>query len=84
MSAEPDPAAAQSARADGDRLAATALFLMTEYMSRRSPLLASLVASELRAIERRAGAASDLSRVAAKLRERWWLAAQNEEMSWNP
>lgn len=76
------PARAKSSRparmpSEGQRLAATALFLMTEYIESRRPMLAAMVAGELLAIEREAGANPDLAAVVARLRYRWWQLAQN-------
>ena len=61
---------------DVDRYAATALFLMTEYFERANPVLASLIVSELLALERRAGQGSPLADVVSRLRRRWRDRAQ--------
>lgn len=75
MSATPGPPP------DGETLSATALFLMTEYMECRRPMLAALIAGELLAIERRSGPESPLAGVVARLRQRWWMLAQAGEAS---
>lgn len=62
---------------EGQRLAATALFLMTEYIESRRPMLAAMIAGELLAIERQAAQDPDLAIIVARLRYRWWQLAQN-------
>lgn len=62
-------------------LSATVLFLMTEYMEYRRPMLAALIAGELLVIERRSGPDSDLAGVVSRLRRRWWKLAQAGEAS---
>lgn len=57
-------------------LTATALFLMTEYMEKRSPMLAAMIAGELLALERHARDDSPIAAVVACLRHRWWLMAR--------
>lgn len=59
------------------RLLATVLFLMTEYIESRRPMLAALVAGELLALERQNSLDPDLAGIAARLRHRWWRMAQN-------
>lgn len=75
MSATPEP------QPDGETLSATALFLMTEYMECRRPMLVALIAGELLVIERRSGPESPLAGVVGRLRQRWWKLAQAGEAS---
>lgn len=73
MPAIPEP------QVDGETLSTTALFLMTEYMECRRPMLAALIAGELLALERQFGPDSALTGVARRLRYRWWQLAQAGE-----
>lgn len=57
-------------------MAASVLFLMTEYIASRRPLLASLVVSQLLAIERQCHHEPELAVVLANIRRRWWQLAQ--------
>lgn len=73
--------AATESCVDAESLSAMALFLMTEYMECRRPMLAALIAGELLALERRFGPDSSLAVVASRLRYRWWKLSQAEEAS---
>jgi hypothetical protein len=75
MSATPEQ------RVDAETLSATALFLMTEYMEYRCPMLAALIAGELLALERQCGPDSSLAGVSSRLRYRWWKLSQAGEAS---
>lgn len=66
---------------EAENLSATALFLMTEYLECRRPMLAALIAGELLALERQLGPDSSLTHVARRLRHRWWQLAQLAEAS---
>lgn len=58
-------------------LMASALFLMSEDVMSRHPLLAALVACELLAIERQLCDEPGPFEVVAHLRHGWWMLAQN-------
>jgi hypothetical protein len=73
--------AALGQRVDAETLTATALFLMTEYMECRRPMLAALIAVELLALERQIGPDSSLAGVTSRLRYRWWKLSQAGEAS---
>ncbi|MCP5268842.1 MAG: hypothetical protein H6943_07370 [Zoogloeaceae bacterium] len=61
-------------------LFATVVFLMTEYVERRQPMLAAMIAGELGALEKKVLDDTHLRSVLHGLRYRWWQMSQSGEI----